>query len=206
MTDTSGKVLKIFSFFCQSGNIGIFADVMSEDLILFHRIRLFRDRRSYEILFRRYYPILLSYAGHFLDVEDAKNIVQDVMANLWVNAHKISIDENLSAYLHSAVRNRCLNLISRTNVHTKMLSNLRLSMLDRHEDIDYCSVKELQIKIQKELEKLPPEQREAFEMSRFELLTYNEIASATGVSKKTVQYRIYQALKKLRLSIVKFMG
>ena len=43
--------------------------------------------------------------------------------------------------------------------------------------------------------------REAFEMNRFQHLTYGEIASQLNVSSKTVDYRIQQALKLLRVDL-----
>ena len=45
------------------------------------------------------------------------------------------------------------------------------------------------------------EYRKAFEMNRFEEMTYNEIAERTGVSPKTIAYRISQALKILRTKL-----
>ena len=44
-------------------------------------------------------------------------------------------------------------------------------------------------------------QVKAFEMNRFEEMTYNEIAERTGVSPKTIAYRISQALKILRTKL-----
>lgn len=38
-------------------------------------------------------------------------------------------------------------------------------------------------------------------MNRFEEMTYNEIAERTGVSPKTIAYRISQALKILRTEL-----
>lgn len=38
-------------------------------------------------------------------------------------------------------------------------------------------------------------------MNRFEEMTYNEIAEQTGVSPKTIAYRISQALKILRTEL-----
>lgn len=42
-------------------------------------------------------------------------------------------------------------------------------------------------------------------MNRFDNLTYNEIAERTGVSPKTVAYRISQALKILRVELKDYM-
>ena len=51
------------------------------------------------------------------------------------------------------------------------------------------------------IRELPDEYRKAFEMNRFEEMTYNEIAERTGVSPKTIAYRISQALKILRTEL-----
>ena len=45
------------------------------------------------------------------------------------------------------------------------------------------------------------EYRKAFEMNRFEEMTYNEIAERSGVSPKSIAYRISQALKILRTKL-----
>ncbi|WP_373822510.1 sigma-70 family RNA polymerase sigma factor, partial [Bacteroides heparinolyticus] len=53
-------------------------------------------------------------------------------------------------------------------------------------------------KIEDALKKLPEKYREAFVLNRIEGKTYNEIAATLGVSSKTIDYRIRQALKCLR--------
>jgi len=42
-------------------------------------------------------------------------------------------------------------------------------------------------------------------MSRFKKMTYNQIAEKCGVSSKTVNYRITQALKILRIELKDFL-
>ena len=46
--------------------------------------------------------------------------------------------------------------------------------------------------------RMPEPQRTAFRMSRYENMTYAEIAEKMGISPKTVQYYISQALAELR--------
>ena len=38
-----------------------------------------RDLKAYGVLFRRYYPILCTYATRFVELKDVEEIVQDVM-------------------------------------------------------------------------------------------------------------------------------
>lgn len=50
---------------------------------------------------------------------------------------------------------------------------------------------------EKALEQLPEEQREAFELSRYRDMSYEQIAAVQGVSRKAVQYRVKVAVEKL---------
>ena len=83
--------------------------------------------------------------------------------------------------------------------------NCRLSLLDEGADYNAHQVEELKSLIRKALSELPAEQRRAFEMSRFEGKTYEQIARETGVSVKTVEYRISQVLRKLEVSLADYL-
>lgn len=74
------------------------------------------DREAFDKLFRRWYPSLVAYAGQFINREDAEDVVQDIMFNLWKNALTLTIRSDVSAYLYSAVKNRCLNYIDKAAV------------------------------------------------------------------------------------------
>lgn len=66
-------------------------------------------------------------------------------------------------------------------------------------------MEELTQKIEEALEKLPQTYREAFVWNRIDGKTYNEIATILGVSSKTVDYRIQQALKSLRFELKDYL-
>ena len=57
----------------------------------------------------------------------------------------------------------------------------------------------------KTLASLPENQREAFNLSRYEDMTYDKIAMKQNVSEKTVEYRISQALKRLREALADYI-
>ena len=64
---------------------------------------------------------------------------------------------------------------------------------------------ELTETLQKAIEKLPPQCRKIFEMSRIEQLTHEEIALKLDVSINTVHMQIKRALSKLRIELKDFM-
>ena len=55
------------------------------------------------------------------------------------------------------------------------------------------------------LKQLPKEYREAYEMNRNQRLTHKEIAERLKVSPQTINYRIGQALKLLRVALKDYL-
>ncbi len=163
---------------------------------LFERLRE-GQLEAFNVLFRHYYPLLLSYASNFVDLEDAENIVQDVMLSVWERRKHIYIQNKISTYLYSAVRNRCFTQISRGKVKEKIISNLKLSIIESTLEEEYFA-KEAKARLQKTIASLPTHLRVAFEMSRLEGKKYTEIAEELHISVKTVEYRISKALALLR--------
>ena len=63
---------------------------------------------------------------------------------------------------------------------------------------------ELNQQLQKELNKLPKEMREVFEMHRFKNKKYHEIANELNVSVRTIENRISKVLEVLRKNMKGF--
>ena len=73
------------------------------------------------------------------------------------------------------------------------------------QDTDYYQIIELRELLKKAINKLPDSYREAFVMHRFQHKTYKEIAEQVGVSSKTIDYRIQQALNILRKELKDYL-
>ena len=107
---------------------------------------------------------------------------------------------SLKSLLFTIVRNKCLNTISHIQVKQQVHERLYAKFQEQFENPDFY-IGELMALASKAIRELPDEYRKAFEMNRFEEMTYNEIAERTGVSPKTIAYRISQALKILRTEL-----
>lgn len=177
---------------------------LSADDILFQSIRN-GDKKAFDALFINYYPILCTYAKQYVDFEEGQEIVQDVMVWFWENREMQIIESSPKSYLFKAVKNRCLTLISRNEVKQRIVNSLHESVQHLYEDPDFYVVEELTAKIEEALKNLPDTYREAFELNRFQNLTYNEIAQRLNISPKTVDYRIQQALKLLRRELKDYL-
>ena len=74
-----------------------------------------------------------------------------------------------------------------------------------HDGIKYYQIEELAKRIEDAVAALPESYREAFVMHRFRDMSYKEIAETLGVSPKTIDYRIQQALKQLRVDLKDYL-
>lgn len=83
-----------------------------EDLSLLNALRQ-GDGNAFDHLFRRYYPMLCAYAHRLVSLEDAEEIVQEVMLWLWENRGDLIIESSLNQYLFKMTYRRVLNHLTR---------------------------------------------------------------------------------------------
>lgn len=163
------------------------------------------DEKAFDTLFLKYYGMLCAYAKQFVGFEEREEIVQDVMVWIWENKAMISIETSPKNYLFRAVKNSCFTLINRNETKQRIVDKLYEHAQAVYEDPDFYVVEELSEKIELALKRLPDTYREAFELNRFQNMTYSEIANQMKVSPKTIDYRIQQALKLLRVELKDYL-
>jgi RNA polymerase sigma-70 factor (ECF subfamily) len=158
------------------------------------------DQTAFELLFRFYYPGLVTFVAHIIsDRDEAEEIVQDFFVNLWTVRKNIQKSTSLKSYFFVSVKNRAFNYLKKEQIKEKTLGLLK-ELVDK--DIlyqpDLFVESELQQQIAKAMEKLPERTREVFMMSRFKGISNDEIAIQLDLSKRTVETQISNALKILR--------
>ena len=163
------------------------------------------DRSAFDMLFQKYYSVLCTYCYRFVRLEDAEEIVQDVMLWLWENRERPIIEYSLKQYLFKAVYHRCMTRIVQNEVKQRADTAYHERMSAMLQDVDIYQINELSRHIQKAINELPPAYKEAFIMHRFRNLSYKEAAELLNVSPKTVDYRIQQALKILRVKLKDYL-
>jgi len=172
-------------------------------------IRLIRngDDTAFEKLFRLFYERLCRYASQMLDSpESAEEVVQDVFVTVWENRAKLELQVGIKPYLYRSVHNRCLNNIRHLQVraqHKTVVMSMPSAELS--EGTPQLETKELQSRIAAALEKLPEECRKVFKLSRYEELSYREIADFLEISVKTVENQMGKALKIMRKELSDYL-
>ena len=177
-------------------------DIKLSDELLLDRIK-HGDNRAFDILFRRHYPRLFTFARTFVpDEHKSKDIVQEAFIAVWENRAGIK-NISIEAYLYKIVRNHCLNYIRNLKVYenktvklenaTKLEELYRIAIV-RNEPY-YLIEEELNQEMENVLKKLSETCRKVFELSRTEGLMNKEIAERMNFSVKNVEKYISQALK-----------
>lgn len=163
------------------------------------------DEKAFDTMFRKFYPILCAYGHRFMDLEDTEETVQDSLLWIWENRETLIIETSLSSYLFKMIYRRALNKLSHIDAMQRADTRFYEEMQEMLQDIDFYQVEELTQRINDAIVALPESYREAFVMHRFRDMTYKEIGEILGVSPKTVDYRIQQALKQLRTDLKDYL-
>jgi RNA polymerase sigma-70 factor, ECF subfamily len=166
-----------------------------------------QDKIVFDFIFNYYYSGLCVYAKQYAgSIEAAEDIVQDFFVHLWLKASFLTIESSLKAYLFTSIKNRCLDQVK----HNQIKEKFRKSVLQNAEESENDNFNkyveaELREAINKSLEKLAPRCREVFNLSRFEGKTNQEIADQLGLSKRTVELQISNALQVLRVELKNYL-
>lgn len=163
------------------------------------------DQKAFDTLFRRYYPMLCAYGHRFVELEDAEEIVEDSLLWIWENRETLVIESSLNSYLFKMVYRRALNKLAHIDATQRADTRFYEEMQEMLQNTDYYQIEELAKRIEDAVAALPESYREAFVMHRFRDMSYKEIAETLGVSPKTIDYRIQQALKQLRVDLKDYL-
>jgi RNA polymerase sigma-70 factor, ECF subfamily len=165
------------------------------------------DQTAFELLFRFYYPGLVTFASQIvLDTDEAEEIVQEFFVKLWTGRKEIKKSETLKSYFFTSVKNRALNVLKKERINEKVRQELReMVETDQLYQPDLFVESELQARIKTAFEKLPPRTNEVFTLSRFKGSSNDQIAEQLSISKRTVETHISNALKILREELNDYM-
>ena len=160
--------------------------------------------KKFEAVFRAHFKELHYYVFKLLeDAEAAEEVVQQVFLRLWEKDWEREVHTSLRAYLYKAVYHEGLNMLQRERVKDRYRAHVEhqgaaVSVLDRGDG-------ELREQLRLALELLPEKTRTVFELSRFQELKYQEIATLLGLSVKTVEGHMTKALRHLRIHLVEYL-
>lgn len=156
------------------------------------------DKDAFRQLFEHYYPLFLAFARKMLK-EDyvAEDLIQNVFMRTWVLREKLDEKRILKNYLLVAVRNEIYYYLRGEfkKKHEELQEEAAVSTFDIN---NVMSAKEMEAHVSKIIATMPERRREIFEMSRSHKLSNIEIAERLGISVRTVEKHIENALSDIR--------
>ncbi len=157
------------------------------------------DLKGFELLYKTYQPQLVNFAFYYLKQEqEAIDTVQELFVNLWEKRETINLSSHPKSYLRTAVKNRCINKLTRKKIAFTDSHLLQDVFVDPQTPIMLLESKQTETTLIQLINAMPERCREIFILSRFEQMSYKEIAAFLGITSKTVENQIANALKLLR--------
>ncbi|MFY7890314.1 MAG: RNA polymerase sigma factor [Spirosomataceae bacterium] len=163
------------------------------------------NRQAFNALCEHHYRMLFNYAFTLTkDRELIKDILQDLLLNLWEKRNTLGDIHAMSIYLIKALRN---NLLYHNR---KNKFNYVDNFFDSEEDylsdfstvegdiINYEIYSQNEVRVRKALELLPKRQREVLFLKFYQGKTYSEIADIMAINPQSVGNHIQKAFSTLR--------
>jgi RNA polymerase sigma-70 factor (family 1) len=158
------------------------------------------NQRAFEDLYRLFFPRLFNFAMLYTHKKEvAEEIVNDVMIKIWQKKEQLPHIQNLETYLFTAVRNQCLNYLSKYS-HYQVVADpdhqlaALISLNDSQQDLEW---KEIYAKLNLAIEALPEQCKTVFKLIKEEGFKYKEVAEILNISPRTVETQLFRAIKKL---------
>lgn len=161
-----------------------------------------RDEHAFTALYERYYLALCKKAFQRVPSRPlVEEMVQDVFVNLWVKAAGLDAAGNVKAYLYATLRNKVLHQMRMEYTRALCLEKIIAEAKGERQATGLQAIyaRETEEYFAKTIDSLPPQCRMAFMLSRFEELSYKEIAARMRVSVNTVEKHVGKALRILRM-------
>lgn len=169
------------------------------------------EKKAYEDIYNEFFGVLYHLCLQYLhDEKIAEEIVQDTFLKLWEIRESLNDQINIRNFLYTITKNNCLNYLRNQKIALKHQENMKyLEMQFNYEALEklgnYIQFQELRNKIDDAISKLPAEVTQTFKLSRFEELSYKEIATQQSISIKTVEAHISKALRILRVELKDYL-
>jgi len=162
-----------------------------------------KDLLEFRELYKNMAPILIFYAGKYVDRTVAEDLVQDVFLRVWQKQTPLLLKEGLKTYLYRSLQHACLDYLKHQQIEGDYMSatinRLKIEEINHYnEPQSLFEEDERLLLIYEEMEKLPRKCKEIFVMSYLEERKTADIALLLNLSKRTVEAQLYKALKILR--------
>lgn len=160
-------------------------------------------------IYDRYSGRIYNFAFRFLkNAEAAEDATQEVFVKMLRHANQFHGDAKLSTWLFSITANWCRDYLRKADNKSKESEDVLVTLPASAEYSPDRTLeqRENEQRVRRALATLTPEQREAILLSRYQGLSYAEIAQVAGCSEGAVKTRVFRAMETLKKVLTGFGG
>ena len=176
------------------------------DILLMLRVRE-GDSKAFEELVHKHRRNVLNLVYRYLgDAAAAEDAAQEVFVKVYRARNKYDPTGKFSTWLYRITANHCINLI-RARKARPTVSEPIVDLVE-HPGTEHPDAaiqrEELRSAVKNAIASLPPQQRLAVLLARFEDLSHNEISDAMGLSLNAVKSLLFRAKENLQELLKKY--
>ncbi len=138
------------------------------------------------------------------DTTVSEDLLQEVFLKLWNKRKELDPEKSIRSYLYTIANNLALNHIRDHTLKISKHQSIDTESIERSSPQAIFENTELSKAIAQAISSLSEKNRVTFMMSRYEGYSYKEIAERLDVSVKTIETRMTQALKELRIQLANY--
>jgi len=156
-------------------------------------------------IYDRYSGRIYNFAFRFLkNSEAAEDATQEVFVKMLKHANQFHGDAKLSTWLFSITANWCRDYLRKADNKSKESDDVLITLPAPSELAPDRNLerRESEQRVRRALEALTAEQREAILLSRYQGLSYAEIAQIAGCSEGAVKTRVFRAMETLKKTLM----
>ncbi len=170
-----------------------------------------KDQKAFKLFVDKYQVMVINICMGFLHNRDeAKDLAQEVFIQAYLSIDKFREDASLSTWLYRITSNKALNHL-RSNEKRKNDRSINSLQTDNtyfdvvagpETNSDYLMIEaERKRNLHMAIDALPENQKTAFVLSKYEDLSYKEIADVMELSVSSVESLLFRARKGLQKSL-----
>lgn len=153
-------------------------------------------KELFELYADRLYAIIYNYTKSGFIAEE---LTQEVFIRIWNYRRKLNVVDNASAYLHRMVFNSINTYLKKAANESRLIERAQLwSTATDQSTQETIAANEMQTIISAAVDRLPPQKKTIYRMSKDEGLGHQEIADRLGLSPNTVKNHLAEAVRLMR--------
>ena len=161
------------------------------------------DTLAFKLLYEFYKNKLYGFSYRLTKSHvQSEDILQEVFLKIWLNREELVKIESFNSYLFSMIKYRIFNILKQSYHHNVISQELATELLLEDNSTEkYIEYSQLLTEVHTIIEKLPPQQKNVYLLSRDAGMKQKEIAELMGITVSTVKKHLTLALQFIRRNL-----